>query len=248
MSKRKLPSMFDVLGLPQAASLRSADKLVLVYLAWRQGKNEAAWPSLQTIANDLRINYRTCLRIITRLHRAGCVEKVSGRAGRGHSNRYIIVTEKQGPVDTVSARETVVPVSHETVSPRPLEVQGSTVRGSTARKPSSRRGRDSQKRTSKTPGKPFVPPIVDDVQDYAESRGDRDFNAGKFVEWYSKQKPPWTDSNGKPVRDWKGKVRWWIDKDNQNRIERGEPPHDGYSQYGTHPASEEEVLAALRDS
>ncbi|NLT78271.1 MAG: helix-turn-helix domain-containing protein [Planctomycetes bacterium] len=89
-------SLFGILGYPQAQKLSAIDKLVLVYLMWRQGENRVSWPSLRTIARDLHIERRTCLRSIARLCRAECIEKTSGRCGRGHSNRYVVLFSEKG--------------------------------------------------------------------------------------------------------------------------------------------------------
>lgn len=100
--------------------------------------------------------------------------------------------------------------------------------------------------TKKPPGKPkprarpaFIPPTADEVLAYADNRGDPQFDAEGFVRYYSER--DWVKVNGQPVLDWKGTVRTWIDRDNRRRIERGEPPHDGYSQYGTHPATKADI-------
>ena len=42
-----------------------------------------------------------------------------------------------------------------------------------------------------------------------------------------------------------GAGRLCVKRNDERRIERGEPPHDGYSQYGTHPATVEEAEAAF---
>lgn len=87
---------FQVLERPEASGLSAAEKLLLVYLAWRQGRNPDTWPSLRRIERDLGFGRRTCLRSIDRLVEARCIAKTSGKCGRGHSNRYVILpTEKE---------------------------------------------------------------------------------------------------------------------------------------------------------
>jgi len=110
-------TLFDVLQAPEAKGLRAADKLVLLYLAWRQGSHGQSWPSLQTIEQDLRINRKTRRRAIEHLCQVGCIRKTSGRCGRGHPNRYeIVVAEKGGACIPISSPEkgpTCIPISEE---------------------------------------------------------------------------------------------------------------------------------------
>lgn len=95
MSKPRRPSLFDVLDFPQAATLTALEKLAFVYLAWRRGRNQVAWPSLKTIAEDLHIDSRTCVRVLTRLSDSGCIVKEPG-GGRGRSNRYRVPSNETG--------------------------------------------------------------------------------------------------------------------------------------------------------
>lgn len=94
MSKTRF-SPFDALNSPEAATLTALEKLVLCYLNWRQGLNGVAWPSLKTIGEDLHIDSRTCVRVLTRLRDSGCIEKEPG-GGRGRSNRYRVLSRETG--------------------------------------------------------------------------------------------------------------------------------------------------------
>jgi len=96
-------TIFGFLSTPTAQDLRVADKLILVYLAWRQGSNGKSWPSLKTIEDDLGVCRRTCLRAIARLCESGCIEKMPGSPGRGHSNRYVVKAGKRTQGVTYSA-------------------------------------------------------------------------------------------------------------------------------------------------
>lgn len=49
----------------------------------------------------------------------------------------------------------------------------------------------------------FVPPTVDEVRAYAESRGFPNFNAQKFIDYY--READWHDSKGQRVSNWKQK-------------------------------------------
>lgn len=57
----------------------------------------------------------------------------------------------------------------------------------------------------------FVPPTLEEVTEYAKSRGREDL-ARKFLEYYTAGN--WVDSNGKKVRNWKQKFLTWAGRDN----------------------------------
>jgi hypothetical protein len=68
--------------------------------------------------------------------------------------------------------------------------------------------------------KPFTPPTVEQVRDYAESLGYPNFDAKRFIEYYAER--DWLDSKSQPVRDWKAKLRnvWLKDL---KKPQRGDP-------------------------
>jgi hypothetical protein len=245
-------SLFAVLDAPQAAGLSAVRKLLLVYLKWRQGENGEAWPSLKTIEADLHIDQRTLRRAIDHLCVAECIQKTSGRCGRGHSNRYVILPDKKGqdaPISTetkggntpLSEHEKRGSTCQEKGAGRPLkekkEIEYNVQR---AHHPRTKAGKAKPK-AKPTKRSVFTPPTAEEVSAYADSRGVPDFDGARFVNWYSDR--GWMHKDGNPVLDWKGTVRTWIDNNNQRRVERGEPPQDGYAQYGTHPATKEDIEA-----
>jgi hypothetical protein len=131
-------------------------------------------------------------------------------------------SEKRVTGATFSEREKVAPCC-EKVAPRDMKEPEVTKR--------------EEKKARARPA--FVPPAAEEVLAYADTLGDPQFDADYFVQWYTDR--GWQHKDGRPVLDWKGTVRTWIHRDNQRRIARGEPPHDGYSQYGCHPATEEDI-------
>ena len=234
--------------------LTPADKLVFAYLAVKQGHKGKSWPGIETIMRDLDLAKQTVLDSTIRLCRVGLIDKTPGRRGRGHSAHYSVRLEKI-PREQTFIGDEKCPVSRpfdcekrstpqtQKVYPVDMNISGSNQYTTIAHTAHSRRGGNRKPKTQ-VPRPPFTPPTVDEVQDYAESRGDPQFDAGRFIDYY--QEREWTKVNGQPVENWKLTVCQWINRDNQRRIERGEPPHDGYSQYGTRPVSEEKVLAALK--
>lgn len=56
----------------------------------------------------------------------------------------------------------------------------------------------------------FVPPTVEEVQDYINEKGYR-VNAQRFVDYYSSK--GWTIGRNSPMKDWKAAVRTWASND-----------------------------------
>ena len=60
---------------------------------------------------------------------------------------------------------------------------------------------------------PFIPPTTAEVQDYARQVGHTFLAAHpeKFTRHYEAAVPPWTKTNGKPVKNWKQTLLNWRD-------------------------------------
>lgn len=56
----------------------------------------------------------------------------------------------------------------------------------------------------------FVPPSVEDVQEYVNEKG-YSVNAQRFVDYYSSK--GWTIGRNSPMKDWKAAVRTWANND-----------------------------------
>lgn len=88
-------------------------------------------------------------------------------------------------------------------------------------------GRDQRMREEETPqaatppkkSKAFVPPTLLEVGEYCRANG-YDVDPQKFVDFYTASSPPWHDSRGAPVKNWKQKVITWAGRDK---------PHKEYS-------------------
>ena len=232
-------TLFDVLQAPEAKDLHPSDKLLMLYLKWRQGQNHAAWPGVDRIAADLGMDERQCRRSIERLCAADCISKTPGCRGRGNSNHYAVLLEKRGRI---------VPISEApkggVLSAFDSKKRGRIVRKKGAYCPMKEQG-SNKKSTRRTAQTSFTPPGPLEVSDYANTRGVPDFDGQHFVDYYTRL--DWHYKGGEPVKDWQAAVRTWIKRDNERRAKQGEPPLDGYSQFGTHPATEEEI-AALREA
>lgn len=67
--------------------------------------------------------------------------------------------------------------------------------------------KELKKKGKKKPAKkPFVPPTLEEVQAYCESRGNK-VDAKQFFDFYDVN--DWIDSNGKEVKSWKQKCITW---------------------------------------
>lgn len=76
----------------------------------------------------------------------------------------------------------------------------------------------------KEKSKKFVPPTVEEVQEYCNERNNG-ISGERFVEYYANKHRPWTTGNQKePMRDWKAAVRQWerTEKESRNMPQYGE--------------------------
>lgn len=83
-----------------ATSLTTTERVVLLYLLWRQGGNGHSWPKQETIAKDLGLSRRTVQLAIQVLQERGWLQVVwpSG-PGRGHPCEYAVtVPENAQPI------------------------------------------------------------------------------------------------------------------------------------------------------
>ncbi|MCL5279236.1 MAG: hypothetical protein M1376_04940 [Planctomycetes bacterium] len=61
--------------------------------------------------------------------------------------------------------------------------------------------------------KRFEAPTVEQVQTYITANPElSNVDAGAFVAFFEAGDPPWTDSRGKPVKNWKQKLRTWSNR------------------------------------
>ena len=74
----------------------------------------------------------------------------------------------------------------------------------------------------KTKRKKFVPPSLDEVEQYVEENG-LAIDARRFFDFYTAGE--WHDSSGKPVKNWKQKALTWDRREQENR--KSKPPASG---------------------
>ena len=58
----------------------------------------------------------------------------------------------------------------------------------------------------------FNPPTLEEVKAYCQKRGNN-VNPKKFYDYYNDGVPPWTDKDGKPLKNWKRKMIMVWEKD-----------------------------------
>lgn len=199
MSEPSRQFPFDVLAVPCHKELTPLDKLVLVYLRWRQGPHSTAWPSLGRIAADLQVHKRAALRSVNRLVAAGLVEKDQGHAGRGHASEYHVLLQKRRPGVTFSHATKSDPLS-------PEKGTSSTRKSDRMSPPSEQYEQKENERHSHTA---FLRPTVEEVRAYAEGIGYA-LDAARFCDYYAAN--GWR-VGGAPMRDWRAVVRNWQRRD-----------------------------------
>ncbi len=87
----------------------------------------------------------------------------------------------------------------------------------------------------------FTPPSAEEVRAYAECKGFPDFDADKFIAFYSEA--DWHDSRGNPVRNWRQKMlSTWLRPDNGKR--RREPVRGDFD-YEWSETEVDEVLGQM---
>ncbi len=215
-------------------SLSAVECRVLMLLCWRQGRNGTARPKQEGVASDLGLTCEGVRGIIGRLAIKGWVTVIRpARPGPGSRVEYQVHRPQNTP--------TTIGVN----TPTAIGAQGAEYPNGQPDNTPTAKPRNIKKNTKgthirrSTRDKEFIPPTVDEVRDYATSRGHPDFNAQGFVDYY--EAADWHDAGGNPVRNWKQKVLTWIKRDEHRRKASGEPVRDGYTEFGTHPATDEDI-------
>lgn len=84
--------------------LKAVDVRVWLYLKWRQGKNQSAWPGQERIAKDLHLVVNTVKCSLGRLQERGWLEiNPAQGSGRGHRKYYTV--KKVSKIDTFKAKK-----------------------------------------------------------------------------------------------------------------------------------------------
>ncbi|MBN2312343.1 MAG: hypothetical protein JXM79_00345 [Sedimentisphaerales bacterium] len=87
--------------------------------------------------------------------------------------------------------------------------------------------------------KKFIPPTLKEVQEYIEANPELgNVDAETFFKGFNDSDPPWHDTQGKPVRNWKLKLRTWSSYGNKHRT----CPHQGSTGTDEHPEQAEPYI------
>ena len=228
-----------------------------MYLAYKQGYHTESWPGINTIHRDLGLAIQTVLESTERLCTAGLLRKTPGSRGRGHSHRYVVCLGKTSREQSFSgggkSPESGISESEKSSAPHSekfcsLEMNHSGniqeectapyTDHSDAKRGKSRPGAETTKRG-------FTPPTEEEVRAYAASRGLSDFDAAYFIEYYTTA--DWHNVRGNPILNWKLKVVTWIKYDQARSRAQGQPTQNGYTEFGTHPATDEDIQRLRED-
>jgi len=87
--------------------LSSNDKIVLLYLAWRQGKHKNCFPGIRTIARELCIVKSTAQLSVNRLRYTGYLTVGQKRTLKGKQNTYKINLDLVPKIGTSAYRKSV---------------------------------------------------------------------------------------------------------------------------------------------
>jgi len=199
--------------------LSPVERIVLAYLAWRQGSNGSSWPSQATIAADLGLSCEGVRKITQRLEAKGCLSVTWTGPGRGkdHRKQYHVTPPTKTPT---AVRDLGV----ENPNGGLAFAIGENPNGGTNKTPTAKPRHKKKNTTGTQQGKKrkkFTPPTPQEVNDYAESLGYTNFHKGEtFVNTYAPR--GWRDTKGRPVKDWQSKLRavWLKDL---KKPERGDP-------------------------
>ncbi|HRS12978.1 MAG TPA: hypothetical protein P5068_17660 [Sedimentisphaerales bacterium] len=197
----------------------ATQKVVLAYLRFRQGNNGGSRRAEATMARDLGLTVRTIRRIARELVALGDIS-VSTGGGRRRTNTYAVNPDKLSSFTTVNPDKLS---SFTTVNPDKLSKKpGQVVRQKGTRKRKEDIGRTPSAPKAREP-KPFAPPTAKEVNAYAAELGYHNFSepnkGAEFVAYYEER--GWKDSNGRQVKNWKGKLRSvWLSR--MKKPERGD--------------------------
>lgn len=250
--KGKQPLFMAVMDAARGCGLTPADRLLLAYLAYRQGYNADCWPGVRTIARDLGLS-KNCIKESTeRLRAARLIECTPGKPGRGHSHRYAICMAKRVTGEPFSC-ETKGSESNpfdgkKRVTPRPEK--GHPVGQNHTRSIQKEKSTSS----SRTKGTTYTEDFEHFWAEYPRKTGKME----AFREWQAiapdevlagkiivsvqawKRSEQWTKDGGKfvvyPVRFLKHR-RF----EDELPCSTEEPVQDDYARYGTREATEEDI-------
>jgi hypothetical protein len=166
---------------------------------------------VNTICEDLGFAIQTVLDSTERLVGAGVLGKTPGKRGRGCSHRYVVCLTKSSEEQKFSQGEKAL--RSRTQEPaKSSEEQSENFYSSEENRSGidhARRARIGLRASSLR--KPFAPPTVEEVREYATTLGSPAFNAEKFVGHYADL--DWHDVGGHLVTDWQRKVQTWLQED-----------------------------------
>ena len=110
-------------ALEMQSGCTTAEKLVIVVLAWRADEGGICWPSVVSIARQTGLTRRTVIRCLASLSRKGLVRREPMRKPHGVGWRHIVMLpasatgDTMSPVDPVNRCHHVTPTG-DTMSPK----------------------------------------------------------------------------------------------------------------------------------
>lgn len=181
----------------------------LLWYKLMQKCNRSGWQEQIQISNlrlmaDLHIGEKTLIKARKELEEAGLIEVVKGK--KGCPNQYKLI-----PINTVREENPVENTVINTVQiENPVENPSRNTVKNTAiyKQNKNNKKKDtnvSKEKTVSAASNRFIPPTLQEVQEYCQERGNK-VDAGQFIDFYSAK--GWHVGKNK-MKDWKACVRTW---------------------------------------
>lgn len=194
----------DWSGLVLSTELPNLSKLIVLYLSrFMNREQDVAWPSQKRMEAEMSISKNALNRHLNLLESEGWIARERGDSKT--NTRYYI----QFPNKIEKALEIANKGSTSEAQCSTPEVLRSTSEElQVVPEKHTNRQLNSQ---SNRGGKKFIPPTLQEVQEYIKSR-ESSVDPNKFMEYFTTGE--WIDSNGKKVKNWKQKVISWEGRGN----------------------------------
>lgn len=127
------------------------------------------------------------------------VKKMLGEASSTHRVQALRERQKQSLIEHKETECNVTVALHETEKEKEKDIE------------------QDKKKTVKEK-KAFIPPTLEDIQQYCLERKNN-IDPKRFYDYFTEMK--WIDSEGKPVRNWKGKMITWENKSHDSKMTNG---------------------------
>jgi len=190
---------------------------ILLSYGWQKN---TCFPGLETLADDIGVSSRMIQKYIEELKSSGLVEVV--RRGLGKTNLYILKKIRNSDTKLKSYTDTNHSSEQKANHSSWEEYEEEKYTEEEYEESIAHTGKKSKNRKSEKNQKPYLDDMIAYCEEMGESRGIDPEQARQIAmnayQYY--EAGNWTDSRGKPVRNWKQKIlAVWL-KPEQTRPEK----------------------------